>query len=191
MLSIESPRKAITSTTRSGGTPGVVTSAREIAALSVATVPPDAAGAPIQVLDHHARGVAEGGVTEHVLAPDVQDAAAIEISRNIGQAAAGTESVARSIAGTATATENTASDVRSFGPKPILVRIQGHVGTAVHLGDLEPRDLVEPAAARHHLLPLPERAAHGPGRPAADALARSDHGCGRASADRQPLHQGF
>jgi methyl-accepting chemotaxis protein len=36
-----------------------------------------------------------------------QNAAASEISRNIGQAAAGTALVARSIAGTAEATENT------------------------------------------------------------------------------------
>ena len=35
-----------------------------------------------------------------------QDEAAVEMFRNIGQAAAGTESVARSIAGTAAATEN-------------------------------------------------------------------------------------
>jgi methyl-accepting chemotaxis protein len=35
-----------------------------------------------------------------------QDEAAVEMSRNIGQAAAGTDSVARSIAGTAAATEN-------------------------------------------------------------------------------------
>jgi methyl-accepting chemotaxis protein len=48
------------------------------------------------------------GFTETIAAAvSQQNAAASEISKNIGQAAAGTASVAQSIAGTAAASENT------------------------------------------------------------------------------------